>query len=180
MRALCAVALLLVLPALVLGQDTDHRPRGLGYAFIGGGTHSMGLTTGLGGEYVDKSGLGLGAEVAVAGLTTTNKEGGSNMMGVGSADVSYHFLPKNIRSHASPFVAGGYTLFFGHNASLVGKDVTTNGFNVGGGVDFFGAKHLGVRFDVRYHGHGGRILKFTYLNLDEFSFVAFRIGLTFR
>jgi len=179
-KLIAEAALLLMVSALASAQNADYQPRGVGYVFAGGGTHSMGLTAGFGGEAYIAKGLGLGAEVAAGGLTTTDNYGQSNMTGLGSADVSYHFFPKKIQGNASPFVAGGYTLFFGHNAVDRGKDVTTDGFNVGGGVDLFGAKHVGVRFDVRYYGHGGRILRFTYPNLAEFSFVAFRFGLTFR
>jgi len=161
-------------------QDADRPPRGQGYAYFGAGTHSMRPTAGFGGEVYVVKGLGLGAEVGAAGWTTTDNWGDSNITGVGSADVSYHFFPKKIRGNAAPFVAGGYTLFFGHNVVERGKDLTTNGFNVGGGVDVYATKHVGVRLDVRYYGHGGRILRFTYPDLDQFSFVAFRIGLTFR
>jgi hypothetical protein len=177
------VALFLIVPALAPAQDTDrdHPPRGLGYVFAGGATHSMSLTAGLGGEVYSSTGLGTGLEVGAGGLTTNGDSYyNSYITGVGSADVSYHYFSKKIRAGASPFVAGGYTLLFGHNAVLSGKDVKTNGYNLGGGVDVFATKHAGVRFDVRYYGHGGRILKNKYPDLAQFSFVAFRIGVTFR
>ena len=62
----------------------------------------------------------------------------------------------------------------------MGHAVGTNGFNLGGGADLLSTKHPGLRFDVRYYGHGGRILKNAYPDVAEFSFVAFRVGLTFR
>lgn len=162
-------------------QDTDHPPRGLGYVFAGGATHSMSLTAGAGGEVYSSTGLGMGLEVGASGLTTKGDSYYNYYItGVGSADASYHYFSKKIRGGTSPFVAGGYTILFGHNAVLTGKDVKTNGYNVGGGVDVFARKHAGVRFDVRYYGHGGRILKNRYPDLAEFSFVAFRIGVTFR
>jgi opacity protein-like surface antigen len=175
------IALLFMGSAVAMAQDTDHPPRGLGYVFVGGGTHSMGLTTGFGGERYVIKGLGLGAELGAAGVI-----GDSNkLIGVGSADASYHFFPKKIRGNAAPFLTGGYSNFFGHNTHTgTGfwghKPLMTQGFNLGGGVDLFAKKHLGVRFEVRYYGHGGRILNYTFPNLDQFSFVAFRIGLTFR
>lgn len=179
-KLISIAALLFLIPTFAVAQDTYHQPQGLGYGFVGAGTHKMSLTTGFGGEVYVAKGLGFGAEVAAAGLNTTDNYGQSNMTGVASGDVSCHLFPKNIRDNAVPFVAGGYTLFFGHNADDNGKDVTTNGFNIGGGVDAFATKHVGVRLEVRYYGHGGRILRFTYPNLDQFSFVAFRIGVTFR
>jgi opacity protein-like surface antigen len=173
-------ALLFLIPTLVWAQDANHQPGGLGYGFIGGGTHSMFPTAGIGGEGYMPGGLGLGAEVATAGWGTKDNWGDSNITGLGSADLSYHFFPKKIRGNAAPFVTGGYTLFFGHNVVERGKDLTANGFNVGGGVDVFATRHIGARFDVRYYGHGGRILRFKYPDLDQFSFSAFRIGVTFR
>jgi hypothetical protein len=167
--------------AFAMAQDTDHPPRGLGYVFAGGGTR-LGLTTGFGGEGYIYKGLGLGAELGAAGvLADSNK-----LTGVGSADASYHFFHRKIRGNASPFVAGGYTSFFGHNVDMGGtsfghhKPLLTQGFNLGGGVDLFPKKHFGVRFDVRYYGHGGRILNYTFPDVQQFSFVAFRVGLTIR
>ena len=102
-------------------------------------------------------------------------------LGLGSLDASYHFFPKKVRGNAAPYVSGGYTLFFGHNTIINGgKDLTTNGFNVGGGVDYYATKHVGVRLDVRYYGHGGRILHYTFPDVDQFTFVAARVALTFR
>lgn len=176
-KLIATVALLLIVAPSVSAQNTDHPPRGLGYAFFGAGTHRMIPTAGFGGELYGANGLGMGVEVGVAGLSFGPDP--NRMLGVGSADLSYHFFPKKIRRNGAPFVTGGYTLFFGHNASERAKDVTTNGFNFGGGVDVFETKHVGVRLDVRYHGHGGRILRYTYPNIGQFSFVAFRIGVTF-
>ena len=175
---IATAALLFMVPTLALAQDADRHSQGLGYVFLGVGTRQMGLTGGFGGEYIDKSGLGVGAELATAGWETS-ANGNPNWIGLGSADLSYHFFPKKIRGHAAPFVTGGCTLFFGQDTDTAGGNVT-HGFNVGGGVDIFAAKHAGVRFDVRYNAHGGRILWASYPNSSEFSFVAFRVGLTFR
>jgi len=175
-----AALLFLTVPAWTLAQETGPPPRGLAYAFVGGATHSMGLTTGVGGEVYSSAGLGAGLELGAAGLTTKGDAYyGSYLTGVGSADVSYHHFSK-AGNRISPFVAGGYTILFGHNAVLSGKDVKTNGYNLGGGVDLFASKHAGLRFDLRYYGHGGRILKNRYPDVTEFSFVAFRIAFTFK
>jgi hypothetical protein len=182
-----ALVLLLSGAALASAQNTDeqstgHQPKGLGYVFVGEATHGMGFTGGFGGELSSSSGLGMGLEVGAAGITRKGDAYYSSYTtGVASADVLYHYFPRKTKSPtASPFIAGGYTMLFGHNSDPMGKNVKTNGFNIGGGVDLFAAKHAGVRFDVRYYGHGGRILKNAYPDLAEFSFVAFRIGLTFR
>lgn len=163
-------------------QSTIQGSQGLGYVFAGAATHGMGLAGGFGGEISGPPGLGMGLEVGAVGLTRSGDQYyNSYTTGVGSADVLYHYFPKRTKGPTvSPFIAGGYTMLFGHNSDPGGKDVKTNGFNLGGGVDLFATKHAGVRFDVRYYGHGGRILKNAYPELAEFSFVAFRIGLTFR
>jgi hypothetical protein len=163
-------------------QNKDHRPLGLGYVFVGGASHSMGLTAGMGGELSSSTGLGMGLEVGAIAFTRKGDQYyDSYTTGVSSADVLYHYYSKKANlKDVSPFVAGGYTILFGHNSVPLGKDVETNGFNIGGGVDLFATKHAGLRFDVRYYGHGGRILKNAYPDVAEFSFVAFRIGLTFR
>jgi hypothetical protein len=185
-KLIATVALLLMVPAWGSAQDTDHQPHGLGYVFLGLGTQGMGFTSGFGGEGYLSKGLGLGAEVGAAGLGASNNRN-PNIIGVGSVDLSYHFFPKKIHGKPVPFVEGGYTIFFGQDVELLspgcplfGCGHYQNGFNIGGGIDIFGTKHAGVRFDVRYNGHGGRILWASYPNLAQLSFVAFRIGLTFR
>ena len=166
-------------------QNKDHRPLGLGYVFVGDASHSMGLSGGFGGEISSSTGLGMGLEVGATGFTRKGDQYyNSYTLGVGSADVLYHYFSKkaNIKK-VSPFVAGGYTTLFGHTSGLSGGRLggkATSGFNIGGGVDLFETKYAGLRFDVRYYGHGGRILKNAYPDIAEFSFVAFRIGLTFR
>src|SRR2546426_8621032 len=94
--------------ALASAQNADYQPRGVGYVFAGGGTHSMGLTAGFGGGAYIAQGLGLGAEVAAGGLTTTDNYGQSKMTGLGGAVVFYHFFSKKIHGNASPFLAGGF------------------------------------------------------------------------
>jgi hypothetical protein len=179
MKTLIAMmALLLTLPASLSAQSADQKSQGLGYTFIGGGTHSMGATWGFGGEYLNKTGWGVGAEMATAGWDTSTN-GNRNWIGMGSLDFSYHIFTKKNRSGVVPFVEGGYTNFFGQDTDTPGGN-TTNGFNVGGGVDLFASKHVGARFDVRYNGHGGRILWASFPQDSQFNFVAFRFGLTFR
>jgi hypothetical protein len=188
MKALIATVILLLAAAASASaqntneQSTGHRSPGLGYVFVGDATHGMGLAGGFGGELSSSSGLGMGLEVGAVGFTRRGDQYyNSYATGVGSADVLYHYYSKKTELRTvSPFVAGGYTILFGHNSVPMGKDVETNGFNIGGGVDLFATKHAGLRFDVRYYGHGGRILKNAYPDVVEFSFVAFRIGLTFR
>jgi len=183
-----AAGFLLMLPAFAPAQDADYLPRGQGYIFFGLATHKLGATAGFGGEFYSAMGLGGSFEGATTGFYKSTN-GNSNWIGLGSADLTYHFFPKKIQGHAAPFVSGGYTNFFGQDVcSGVGPcgpghvygGNHTNGFNVGGGVDVFAAKRVGVRFDVRYYGHGGRILWASFPNDAQLNFVAFRVGVTFR
>jgi len=174
------MAWLFLIPTLAWAQYAEHPPRGLGYVFAGVGSGMTTPTVGFGGELHVARGFAFGAEVGAIGLGGDPNE----KTGVGSANLSYHFLHKKTRGHAAPFVGGGYTVFFGHNThtgtGLWGhKPLMTQGFNVGGGVDIFAEKLVGARVDIRYHGHGGRILNYVFPDLDQFSFVAVRIALTF-
>jgi hypothetical protein len=170
-------ALLLFVPALAAAQSTDQSPRGLGYIFVGPATNHMALTAGFGGEgYVSKS-LALGLEAGTTGFTTTSR-GNPNWIGLASANLSYHFFLRQYKGKVAPFVTGGYTNFFGQDTDAGGN--TTNGLNVGGGIDLFSSKHVGLRFDARYYAHGGRILWPSFPSGTDFNFTAFRIGLTFK
>jgi hypothetical protein len=180
--------LLLACPQLVSAQETNHRPLALGYGFVGGGSRNMGLTTGFGGEGYVYKGLGVGAEIAIAGVAEASGDNRTNEIGLGSLDASYHLFSGRAGGSIVPFLEGGYTVFFGQDQyrpyappgeQHPGGNLT-NGFNVGGGTDIFSTRHLGVRLGIWYYGHGGSILGASFPNLAQFSFVAFRIGLTFR
>jgi hypothetical protein len=178
-QLIATTALFLILPGLALGQGADHRSFGLGYAFVGGCTHGMGQTAGFGMGYVS-NGVGMGIEFAAAGLGSSANSN-RNTIGMGSADLSYHYFPKKLRGYVSPFVAGGYTVFFGQDKDTPGGN-HTSGVNIGGGLDIFALedKYAGLRFDFRYNGHGGRILWASFPNTAQLSFVTFRVGLVFR
>ncbi len=176
-NAIALAALLIFVPAVVVAQSTDQNPHALGYIFVGPATNHMALSAGFGGEgYVSKN-FAIGLEAGTTGFTTTSR-GNPNWIGLGSANFSYHFFPKQYKGKVAPFVTGGYTNFFGQDTDAGGN--STSGVNVGGGVDLFFSKHMGVRFDARYYAHGGRILWPSFPSGTDFSFTAIRIGLTFR
>jgi hypothetical protein len=177
-RLIGTVALVILTSAWAMAQESFQAPRGLGYIYAGPATHQMGLTMGLGGEGFLFKGLGVGAEIGTAGFNTS-ANGNPNWIGVGSADASYHLFTKKAKGRVSPFVTGGYTLFFGQDTDA-GTGSIAHGYNLGGGVDLFASKYLGVRFDVRYYAHGGRILWASFPNDSQLNFAAFRIGFTFR
>jgi hypothetical protein len=157
MKELIATAgLLLVVPMLASAQNADHQYRGQGYLFVGQATNDVTITAGFGGDGFVYKGLGLGAEVGYAAH--------DNGRGIGSANVSYHFL-HTANHKVEPFVTGGYSLFFG--------DGVANGFNLGGGVNIWSSKCAALRLEVRGHPDSGD-------PFDGGSIVAFRIGVTFR
>ncbi|MFB3922294.1 MAG: hypothetical protein ACE145_11270 [Terriglobia bacterium] len=125
-----------------------------------------GVNTGFGGELLVHKGLGVGVEFAYAGPDW--RFGTGDAVGVGSANASYHFVGKNDGRRVEPFVMGGYSLYFGDRTSF------ESGFNLGGGVNVWMAKHIGLRLEIRDQDHINRFhSQFT-------RFVAFRIGVTFR
>jgi hypothetical protein len=184
MKAFIAIAAVLLLaPAWASAQNLDpqssyHQPHGLGYIFVGYGSRQMGQTEGFGGEAYLAKGLGVTAEVGTTGRGTKSN-GNPNWIGVGSLDFAYHLFLKRTHNQVAPFVTGGYSNFFGQDTDTPGGNLT-NGYNLGGGIDLLAAKHVGMRFDFRYFGHGGRILWASFPTLPQFSFAAFRVGLTFR
>jgi len=79
---------------------------------------------------------------------------------LGSANLSYHFLPSTTDRKLEPFLTAGYSLFFRAGIS--------HGYNVGGGLNVWLDKTVGTRFEIR----------------DQESWyretLSFRIGVTFR
>lgn len=181
-KLIATLALLLIAPAWMPAQNADsqnagHAPRGLGYIFYGGATHGIGQTAGFGGEAYFGEGMGASIEIGTAGYTTS-AYGNANWIGLGSLDLSYHYFGKKLRGRAAPFVTGGFTDFFGQDTDIAENQA--RGFNLGGGVDLFANRHLGVRLDVRHFGHGDHILRPSFPGLAQFSFTAVRLGMTFR
>jgi hypothetical protein len=111
-KTVAAASLLFLAPALALAQGTTQPPRGQGYVFVGAATRGMSPNVGFGGEVYDNSGLGAGLEIGTAALTIPITGNSNKVLGLGSADLSYHFFPKKPDSQVAPFVIGGYTLFF--------------------------------------------------------------------
>jgi hypothetical protein len=178
MKAFIAtVMLLLAAAALASAQDASYPPRGMEYGFVGAG---MGLNAGLGVEVRVVNGFGVGTELGGIGLAAKDD---NKTTGLWSVNPVYHYFPRNPRVKVAPFFAGGLSEFFGHNTHTEfggGGAYHTFGFNVGGGLDVFATRHTGLRLDLRYYGHGGRILNWVYPDVEQFSFVAVRVAVTFR
>lgn len=191
-RLIATAALLLVIPALAPAQDNFQPPRVLVYGFGGGATHRMALNAGFGTEFYIYKGLAVGPELGAAGVggrANSLPDSNPNIIGVGSLDVSYHFFVKKSTGAIAPFVAGGYSAFFGQDTDTASGNVQ-HGYNLGAGLDVMATKYFGVRIDVRHYGHGGRILWASFPNACvsetfmalpcQLSFTAIRFALTFR
>ena len=172
--------LLLVLPAMVRGADADNSVQGRFYSFIapivsfpydgygGPGTSVIGNNTGFGGEVVTHKGAGVGIELGYAGNWSFNGTGSA--LGVGSADVTYHFLGDKSGRKTEAFVTGGYTLYYGE------RTTTQSGYNLGVGVNLWLTKHIAPRLELRYQGGIDGFHGFSQFG----ELIAFRFGMTFR
>lgn len=134
-----------------------------GYVFWApGGVTSHGNTSGAmylggGGEGISRIGLGGGGEIGYV----TPWESFSAGIGTASANILFHLHPSR---RVVPFVTGGYTLFF--------RSGRANGFNLGGGVNWWFAKRTGLKAEIRDHVGTGP--------LRNDHLWAVRLGLIFR
>jgi opacity protein-like surface antigen len=191
-KLILAAVSLLAVPMLGLAQSADKQSQIEGYVFIAPivsntrfifnpayyGTvftsgqlpadyifHERGgVNLGFGGEANVYKGMGVGVELGYANTAWSLDR--YTAVGLGSTDLSYHFRPKKNHKRVDPFVTGGYSLYFGHGE--------TSGFNLGGGVNLWAAKHAALRLEGRYYDHIG------YLFHNVNRFVALRVGMTFR
>jgi len=89
-------------------------------------------------------------------------------VGIESIDLSYHLISMKRPKQIEPFAVGGTSVYFGSGGCATG-------FNLGGGVSVWVARHLTLRFEIRDHAH---------IDPSEFprrsGFVAFRFGATFK
>jgi len=173
MKVFTSVAsVLLIFSSSALAQE-PNRSRGQGYFFFAPGIGNIGpesgnqldIHVGGGGEGFIGKGLGVGAELGPisaknAGIYYPSQTWFNQAIGLGSANLSYHFLPSTIDRKFEPFVTAGYSLFFRHG--------TFNGCNVGGGVNVWMNKNVALRFEDRFH------------SALYHHFAGFRIGMTFR
>ncbi len=116
---------------------------GLGFATLGPGSVSGGGGTTLhlsgGGELLYK-GAGMLTEIGFLGPTSELSEG----LGVFSLNGVYHIRMRGEPAPAvSPFVTGGYSLFF--------REGHQNLWNFGGGIDWWFGRRVGLRLEMRDH-----------------------------
>ncbi len=196
MKQLIAIsAFLVVLSAWLPAQEAEHAARGQAYVFLGpivsntryianpayngvvfppgaplppdlNFTEVGGVNAGFGGEVFIHKGLSMGPEFAFAGPDWSFSTGSA--VGVGSVNGSYHFFGKEDRRKVEPFMTGGYSLYWGD------RTATESGYNLGGGVNLWAAKHAALRLEVRNQGH------IHHFHSQFTRIVAFRVGMTFR
>jgi len=169
-KILVSVAVFFSLSLSVAAQE-PNRSRGQGYVFFAPGIGNLGpgkatLQIGAGGEGFIYKGFGIGAEIGPVGPWSAVHYGQyslgwiDNVVGLGSANLSYHLLPGTTDHALEPFVTAGYSMFFRAGIS--------QGSNFGGGVNVWLSKDIAMRFEVRDHESWWR------------RNVGFRLGVTFR
>ena len=158
--------LFFVFSSAASAQD-PHRSRGQGYFFVAPGVighneDQPAIHIGAGGEGFIYRGLAIGIELGPVGPLKTGPYNDwlDNVIGLGSANLSYHFLPNNLDRRFESFVTAGYSLFF--------RAGTFNGYNIGGGTNVWLSKNAALRLEARGH------------STAYYHFVGFRIGITFR
>ena len=105
-------------------------------------------------------GFGLGFDI---GVGSPLSDSASGLAGILTLNAIYDFQ-RTANQKFCPFVAGGLTALMPNDAG--------GGFNVGGGVKYWFAKHAGLRIDFRFHARPGR--------LHTYQDVQARIGIAFR
>lgn len=161
MKRFCSTLLLLLLIQTGLFAETKTSDRGQGFVFAGLGQPARSAPSplfqfGAGGEGMLLPTLGIGGEISYLGPVTVLRQG----IGVMSLNGSYHFTPKE---KIDPFVTTGYSLFF--------RSGTANGFNIGGGFNYWLRDNLGLRVEFRDQ---------VMIARDTYHTLGMRLGLVFH
>jgi len=171
-KTLCTATLFL---GSLLSASAQNPSRAQGYLFFGPGAGSVGdyfgsngranIHIGAGGDVFIYKGFATGAEIGP--VIPWSAPSGSfrlsccfgKLVGLGSANLSYHFRSSNADRKLEPFATAGYSLFF--------RMGTWQGYNVGAGFDVWPSRKIAPRFDIRYHSSWA------------YNTMGFRAGLTF-
>lgn len=154
-RPVRSVCLVILCPVLLSAQVTSG-PQGYGYAVAPaapGREEVVHFAAGF--EVPVYKGLGAGGELGYLVYAGELSEG----IGVLSPNASYNFMGSTPRK-VVPFVTGGYSLFF--------RSGIANGFNFGGGINYWMRKRFGMRFEFRDQV------------LEREHYYTFRTGIVFR
>lgn len=142
-KLLTGICIMVMLPALATGQESDHKTAARAYGFVSPGIAvGDGLATGFlhfggGAEVRLIKGVGIGAELGYLAPFRYLSQG----VGMLSLNGLYNF--ERAGAKFTPYVTGGYSLIFrsGH----------LNAMNFGGGIDYWFRKKVGLRLEVRDH-----------------------------
>lgn len=167
MKMTILIAILVSLTSGIVNAQTPQPPEkehhGQGYVYVGPGALTPEspalLHLGVGGEALIKGGLGMGMELGVFFPPGRFNDG----LGVLSPDISYHFLKASKSRKLAPFITGGYTLLFAGGVA--------NGFNFGGGINYWFKDRIGMRIEVRDH---------VIIPVQNYHLIGVRFGLAFR
>jgi hypothetical protein len=162
-----AAAMFSFLPVFAQGPSAFVYGAAAGEFIVSSGpTHGDALIhIGGGGEYVTRSGIGVGAD---GGVLSSFFQGSGGTL---SVDGSYHFRHAHL---VDPFVVAGYSLFFNQSAEFftAAHQPNQNLFNFGGGTNLWFSRHLGAKIELRDH---------VYTNSGStIHYAEFMLGLGFR
>ncbi len=163
-KVISAVCCLLIVVCVARAGENDPVRRGQGYVFFApGGATSSGYTeavmhVGGGVEGLLYKGLGIGAEIGYLYPTVSASSG----VAVVSLNGLYQFGSPGAKRKVVPFITGGW--------SMAIRDGMVNGANVGGGLNYWFTRRMGLRLEFRDH--------FVPSDLGTHIWQA-RVGLTF-
>jgi hypothetical protein len=148
MRRLLLLAVSLTGFSTLASAQETNLPRGMGYVFAAPGSvtnrgaQTATLQLGVGGEGRIYKGLAAGAEIG--GLMPIGQSSWASTDGLGIFSVNgyYHFANATRSGKLIPFVTAGVT-----TAGNLGW--AERWFNVGGGVDYWFKKRVGLRVEFR-------------------------------
>ena len=190
MRKIILAALILgLVPCLAQAQSNDYS-KGHGYVSIAPGGRVAGhfdwdkptFYMGVGGEGFFTSRLGVGVDAAfMRSPARLDGRVPEKQFFILSPRMVARFPSQEGKNPIEPFVAGGFSLIFREDSesgvpfgSTPGKWWETDpGVNLGGGVNWWFARHVGLRLELRDSIRLGGYGEGTHL-------VSAHIGLTFR
>jgi len=157
-KFLVVTFLVFLMPTLASAQEQS---KAQGYAVFGPGDYRETTQLHFGGGVETDLYKGLGFSLDAGYMA--NAKYLSSGLGIFSPNGRYAFR-RSADSQLIPYITAGYSLLF--------RNATINGFNYGGGIDYWFAKKVGLKVEFRDH-----ILTQFYDNPHIYQF---RVGFSFR
>ena len=162
-KAILATLILALAPSLAHAQSPDYSKRH-GYVYFAPGlTAPEGEGTihlGGGWERFFHRHVGMGLEGGFLAPVKSIRDG----IGTSPPNLVARVRAKSNENKIEPFVTGGYTLLF--------REGTANGVNLGGGVNWWFKERVGLRFEVRDNVF--------FADGELGQLFGFRVGFTFK